>query len=102
MPSFQAYLDAVEAKTGKTPNDLVAEAQARGLTKSRDVVAWLRDDYGLTLGYARAIDYVIQHGAEFTVHRKAGGPRVETGRLVLDGGVSRAEPAGQRDANPSA
>ncbi len=94
MPSFQAYLDAVQAKTGKTPNDLVAEAQARGLTKSRDVVAWLRDEYGLTLGYARAIDYVIQHGAEFTVHRNAGGaPRVETGRLVLDGGGTRAVPA---------
>ena len=36
--SFQAYLDAVERKTGKTPQQLVDEAHARGYgpdTKSR-------------------------------------------------------------------
>ena len=28
--SFQAYLDAIEDKTGKTPRQLVEEAEAKG------------------------------------------------------------------------
>ena len=28
--SFQAYLDNIEAKTGKTPRELLAEAKTRG------------------------------------------------------------------------
>ncbi len=28
--SFQAYLDAIETKTGKTPSELLAEASRRG------------------------------------------------------------------------
>lgn len=30
--SFQAYLDAIEDKTGRTPRALVDEARARGST----------------------------------------------------------------------
>ena len=59
--SFQAYLDAVEIKTGKTPNDFVAEAKKKKLTEFKDIIAWLKDDYGLGLGHARAIAYVILH-----------------------------------------
>jgi hypothetical protein len=83
--SFQAYLDNVQAKTGKTPNDFIAEAKARGLTKSSEIIAWLKTDYGLGLGHARAIDYVIQHGAEFTVKYTTGSHRDVTGTLILDG-----------------
>ncbi len=35
--SFQAYLDAIEMKTGKTPQELLDEAHARGL-RTRDRV----------------------------------------------------------------
>lgn len=31
--SFQAYLDTIEDKTGKTPAALIAEATARGLVR---------------------------------------------------------------------
>jgi hypothetical protein len=53
--SFQAYLDAVEKKTGKTPNDFIAEAKRKKLTEFKDIIAWLKNDYGLGLGHARAI-----------------------------------------------
>lgn len=33
--SFQAYLDNMEEKTGKTPNDFVAEAKRKKLTTSK-------------------------------------------------------------------
>lgn len=41
--SFQAYLDTIEKKTGRTPKELVDEAHARGFgadSKAGDVVAW--------------------------------------------------------------
>ena len=91
--SFQAYLDNIQAKTGKTPNDFIAEAKDKGLTQSRDILAWLKSDYGLGLGHARALDYVIQHGAEFTVRYTTGTHRDVTGSLILDGSSLR-----ERDA----
>ena len=42
--SFQAYLDAVEAKTGLTPRELVDLARERGFdasTKAAPIVEWL-------------------------------------------------------------
>ena len=70
--SFQAYLDNVEEKTGKTPNDFIAEAKKKNLTKSKDIIAWLKKDYGLGMGHARAIDYVIRKGPTFEVRQTTG------------------------------
>ena len=83
--SFQAYLDNVEAKTGKTPNDFIAMAKERNLTKSKEIIAWLKEDFGLGLGHARAIDHVIRNGAEFTVRQTTGPHRDASGTLKLDG-----------------
>lgn len=57
--SFQAYIDNIQKKTGKTPGDFYAEAKAGGilgpsLTASR-LVAWLKQDFGLGHGHAMAI-----------------------------------------------
>lgn len=63
--SFQAYLDTIETKTGKTPRALLEEATARGFTpatKAGDVIAWLADDYGLGRGHAMALFHVIKDG----------------------------------------
>ncbi|MEV0899535.1 DUF4287 domain-containing protein [Actinoplanes sp. NPDC049802] len=63
--SFQAYLDAIEAKTGKIPADLVAEAHTRGYgadTKAGDIVQWLKHDYALGRGHAMALVHVIKNG----------------------------------------
>ena len=62
--SFQAYLDNIEAKTGKTPADFRRLAGQKGwmkagqLTlgiKAGDVVVWLRKDFALGHGHAMAI-----------------------------------------------
>ena len=67
--SFQAYLDNIETKTGKTPQQFIDEARARGYdanTKSGEIVQWLADDYELGRGHAMALVHVIKHGAEIS------------------------------------
>ena len=64
--SFQAYLDNIEDKTGKTPQEFLDEAKQKGFgpdTKSSEIVQWLADDYGLGRGHAMALVYVIKNGA---------------------------------------
>ncbi len=83
--SFQAYLDKVEEITGKAPKEFVAEAKKKKLTKQKDIIEWLKADYGLGLGHARAIAYVILNGPEFTVKQTTGPHRDATGTLNLEG-----------------
>jgi uncharacterized protein DUF4287 len=83
--SFQAYLDNVEEKTGKTPNDFIAEAKEKNLTEFKDIIAWLKKDYGLGLGHARAVAYVIRNGPNFDVKQTTGPHRDTSGTLKLDG-----------------
>jgi hypothetical protein len=55
--SYQAYLDAIEVKTGKTPQQLLDEAASRGYgpqTKAAMVVDWLQEEYGVGRGHALA------------------------------------------------
>ena len=60
--SFQAYLDNIQAKTGKTPADFVAWAKAKGYfnpeTKAMTIVDDLKSEFGLGHGHAMAI---VQH-----------------------------------------
>lgn len=58
---FQSYLDNIKAKTGKTPADFRALAKEKGLTKAGEIVAWLKQDFGLGYGHAGAIWQVIGH-----------------------------------------
>lgn len=57
--SFQAYIDNIQAKTGKTPEDFRKLAQKKGLlaarTKAGQIVAWLKKDFSLGHGHAMAI-----------------------------------------------
>ena len=59
--SFQAYLDNIKAKTGKTPEDFRKLAKKKGLVKSGEIVAWLKAEFGLGHGHANAIAHVIMH-----------------------------------------
>jgi len=88
--SFQAYLDNVEEKTGKTPNDFIAEAKKKNLTEFKDIISWLKKDYGLGLGHARAIAYVIRNGAHFEVRQTTGTHRDTSGTLRLDGKAKKS------------
>jgi len=95
--SFQAYLDNIEEKTGKTPNDFIAEAKKKKITEHKDIIAWLKKDYGLGLGHARALAYVIQHGPQFEVRQTTGTHRDASGTLKLDG-KARKKQAGDLPA----
>jgi hypothetical protein len=57
--SFQAYIDNIQLKTGKSPADFRLLAEAKGLlkpgVKAGEIVAWLKDDFGLGRGHAMAI-----------------------------------------------
>ena len=87
--SFQAYLDNVEAKTGKTPQEFIDIAEAKGLTRHSDIVEWLTTDFQLGTGHARAISHVIRHGPQFELRHTAGTNRDASGTLELRGRKKR-------------
>ena len=62
--TFKAYLDNIEAKTGKSPADFKKLAMKKGYLsngnlrtdiKVGEVVAWLKQDFQLGHGHAMAI-----------------------------------------------
>ncbi len=62
--SFQAYLDNIQTKTGKTPADFKKLAEQKGFlkkgkivkgVKAGQIVAWLKEDFDLGHGHAMAI-----------------------------------------------
>jgi hypothetical protein len=76
--SFQAYIDNIKAKTGKTPEDFRNEAEAAGIInqdmKAGDLVAWLKSEYGLGHGHCMAIwNVFITNGWANTKHTKLKG-----------------------------
>lgn len=89
--SFQAYLDTIEKKTGKTPRQLLDEAKTRGFegpsVVAGDVIAWLATDYGLGRGHAMALVHVIKNGPKIDAkHVGSGGTHNdESDTLWLDG-----------------
>jgi Domain of unknown function (DUF4287) len=62
--SFQAYLDNIKKKTGKTPEDFKKLADKKGLlkegVKAGEIVAWLKKDFDLGHGHAMAIYAVFK------------------------------------------
>ncbi|MFN3892039.1 MAG: DUF4287 domain-containing protein [Beijerinckiaceae bacterium] len=57
--SFQAYLDNIREKTGKTPDDFHALAKADGVLApgmtATQLTDWLKTKFGLGHGHAMAI-----------------------------------------------
>jgi len=93
--SFQAYLDNIEEKTGKTPREFLRLAHDRGLdapgTKAGAILDWLKTDFGLGRGHGMAIVHILQHGDGIDPkHVGTGGPHSDpSNRLNLDGKASR-------------
>jgi hypothetical protein len=88
--SFQAYLDNLEKKTGKTPEELLALAKAKGFdanTKAGEFVGWLTEDFDVGRGHAMSLYYVLKNGD--TISEKHVGTdgvhRDESITLRLDG-----------------
>ena len=57
--SFQAYIDNIQQKTGKTPDDFHTVAKKEGILrtemKAMEFVNWLKTDFGLGHGHAMAM-----------------------------------------------
>jgi hypothetical protein len=62
--SFQAYIDNIKAKTGKTPADFKALAENKGYlsngeivksVKATEITNWLKEEFELGHGHAMAI-----------------------------------------------
>jgi hypothetical protein len=92
--SYQAYLDAIEAKTGKTPQQLLDEARSRGYgpeTKATVVVDWLKEEYSVGRGHAMALHGVLKNGPIVPEKHvgSSGSHRDESITLRLDGVAAR-------------
>jgi hypothetical protein len=70
--SFQAYLDNIQIKTGKSPADLKKLAEKKGFTqkgklkpeiKAGDIVKWLKEEFQLGHGHSMAI-YALLKGTK--------------------------------------
>ncbi len=60
--SFQAYIDNIQKKTGKTPEDFKKMAEEKGflqkgelIVKATQVTNWLKEEFELGHGHAMAI-----------------------------------------------
>lgn len=62
--SFQAYLDNIQTKTGKSPQELKNLATEKGFlengtlksgVKAGQIIEWLKEDFELGHGHAMAI-----------------------------------------------
>ena len=62
--SFQAYIDNIKTKTGKTPADFKKLAEQKGFIqkgklypaiKATEITTWLKNDFELGHGHAMAI-----------------------------------------------
>jgi hypothetical protein len=93
--SFQSYLDNIELKTGVTPREFIALAEAKGFTgpdvKAAPILAWLKEEYGLGRGHGMALVHVFRHGDRISdKHVNSGGTHSDpSNRLELDGVSAR-------------
>jgi len=62
--SFQAYINNIKLKTGKTPEEFIKLAEAKGFivegqlaktVKATEIINWLKEDFDLGHGHAMAI-----------------------------------------------
>ena len=92
--SFQAYLDAIEEKTGLTPRQLVNAARKKGFddpsVKASVILDWLNADYELGRGHGMALVHVIKNGPGIGSKHvgSTGVHRDESDTLWLDGKAS--------------
>jgi len=62
--SFQAYIDNIKTKTGKSPDDFRKLAESKNFIlngrinpeiKATEITTWLKEEFGLGHGHAMAI-----------------------------------------------
>ncbi len=93
--SFQAYLDAIEERTGLAPRQLLEIAQSRGYdqetVKAGEILDWLKTDYGLGRGHGMAMVHVIKKGPGIDAEHvgTSGAHRDDSDMLWLDGKATK-------------
>lgn len=93
--SFQAYLDAIEDRTGLTPRELVDIAKSRGFdepsVKAGVILEWLKADYELGRGHGMALVHVIKKGPQIDAKHvgSSGSHRDDSDTLWLDGKATK-------------
>jgi hypothetical protein len=87
--SFQAYLDNIQAKTGKSADDFRKLAEAKSFTKhgklredvkAGDIVKWLKQDFELGHGHAMAIYAVLKGSPAASLGSRQSAKPSSTGR----------------------
>ena len=67
--TFQAYLDNIKTKTGKSADDFkqlaakkgyIENGQLRAEVKAGEIIKWLKDDFDLGHGHSMAIVAVLK------------------------------------------
>jgi hypothetical protein len=67
--TFKAYIDNIQTRTGKTPDDFRRLAEQKGFmqggairkgVKAGEIIDWLKEDFGLGRGHAMAVYAVLQ------------------------------------------
>jgi hypothetical protein len=62
--TLQAYINNIRAKTSMSPKDFARRARAKGLLRPdvtvKEVVGWLKEEFGLGYGHALAIYAVLK------------------------------------------
>ncbi len=70
--SFQAYLDNIKTKTGKSPDDFKKLAEQKNFLKkgklvegikASEIIAWLKKDFGLGHSHSMAV-YAVFEGRD--------------------------------------
>lgn len=85
--SFQAYLDNIETKTGKSPREFIEMAKAKGFdnpeTKAKEILNWLKEEFDLGRGHGMAIVHIIKEGAEIgDKHVNSGGTHSDPSNVL--------------------
>ena len=60
MMTYKAYLDNIQAKTGRSPEDFRKMAAQKGLTTHAELLKWLKTECGLGHGHANAMILYIR------------------------------------------
>ena len=78
--TYQAYLDNIKAKTGKTPDDFRRLAAKKRLTKYPEIMSWLKSEFELGHGHANAIAHEIVNADAPKVTQEEAIARLFTGK----------------------
>ncbi len=81
--TYQAYLDAVKTKTGKTVANFRVLAEQSGLSKHRQIVKWLKADFALGHGHATAVAGAILKPDRFKAPAEDRVGQVFTGKKAI-------------------